>query len=74
MGDLVVVPQKVPMVKLNNNLIVEDAKIAIRPLIAIFVEECGSSSKVIIDNEEWHVDSINLSKGENYAGKINRGL
>lgn len=73
-GDLVVIPQKVAMVRLNEDGLPIKFKESPNPIAAIVYNTNDSFTDVVYDNEIWTVATYSLNKGGTYASKNDRSL
>ena len=78
-GDIVIIPQKVTAydVSIGESWSYSDIKTFDRPTIGFFMESVKENpeySTVIIDTKIWYVRTGDISKGENYVGKIDRSV
>lgn len=73
-GDLVVIPQKVGMVKLDESGMPIKFKEPEKPIAVLVYEVNSSFTDVVYDNEIWTVATYQLNKGGTYASKTDRSL
>lgn len=66
----------VPMLIMDKDgVTIASYMLAEEPTLGIYYEEEDlHSSKVVVGNNCWIVQTAHLSKGESYVGKINRSL
>jgi hypothetical protein len=73
-GDLVVVPQLVDMVRIDNNNGITAIKAAQKPLFGVYLNSRDHLSEIVVDSETWLVRTDSLNKGEKNVDKNDRSL
>ena len=72
------IPQKVTIYKIRDeDWLVNDVKTMQMPTLALYMDKVIARpdfSSVVVDRELWYVRTDEISKGENYAGKIDRSV
>jgi hypothetical protein len=61
----------------DSDWAVNDFKIVDRPTLGLYMDSVNTNpdlSTILLNNDLWYVRTMDISKGENYAGKINRSL
>lgn len=73
-GDLVIIPQKVAMIKLDESGMPVKFKQPEKPIAVLVYEVHDSFTDVLYDNEIWTVANYQINKGGTYASKTDRSL